>query len=176
MLHVVDWEVPARDQFGLAKGEQLWAEIICEDPLSQWTIGNETVAVALDNPEDATGRAHGDPTPVACDLEWYSAGQQPLGIDSGFVQDGVVHGVIEVAQHPPIAVEEWSCSRWRRWWPTTLVPGWAADPPPLSTVTAHTGRRAPVVGADGSVVDFVLVPSGWALRRRFSADDALRRR
>lgn len=174
LLHVVDWEVPLRSQFGLAKGHQLWAEILCEEPLAQWTIGNETVAVALHDSDDAVGAAHGVPTPVASDLEWYAAGSEPVAIDDGFFQDGVVHGVIEVAGSSPITVEEWSSRRWRRWWPESLPVGWASTPPPLDIAVAHTGHRAPIVGADGSLVDFVLVSDGWAIRRPVSASGELR--
>jgi len=173
LLHVVDWEIPARTEPGLAKGEQLWAEMLCEDPLEQWTIGNETTAVALDDPDDALGVAHGSPTPVACDIEWYAAGSTPTRIDDGFVQHGVAHGVIEVAGRPPMIVEEWRCVRWRRWWLPGAA-GWGSTPPPLPVVAAHTGRRAPVVGEDGSSVDFVLVPDGWAIRRPITAAGELR--
>ena len=44
----------------------------CEVPLEQWSIGNETYAAGLDDPDEALGRAYGDPTPIAFDLEWYA--------------------------------------------------------------------------------------------------------
>ena len=45
----------------------------------QWTVANEAYAVALDHPDDALGRAHGRPAPVAFDIEWYAeAAPEPL--------------------------------------------------------------------------------------------------
>ena len=52
----------------------LWADHICEAPFEQWTVANETYAVALDDPADALGRAYGTAAPLAFDLEWYATG------------------------------------------------------------------------------------------------------
>ena len=43
-------------------------------PFEQWTVQNECYAVALDDPADALGRAYGESTPVAFDVEWYADG------------------------------------------------------------------------------------------------------
>ncbi len=79
----------------------------------------------------------------------------------------------EMTEMTPMIVEEWRCVRWRRWWLPGAA-GWGSTPPPLPVVAAHTGRRAPVVGEDGSSVDFVLVPDGWAIRRPITAAGELR--
>ena len=63
LLHVAEWDVPVRSDPLLVKAHALWAEHICDAPMEQWTIGNETYAAALDDPSDALGRAYGDPDP-----------------------------------------------------------------------------------------------------------------
>ena len=159
LLHVTDWEVPMRADPLLVKGAQLWAELTCEAPFEQWTIGNETYAAALDDPDDALGRAHGAPTPIAIDLEWYATAA-PSAIEHGYRQDGVVHGVIEVAGRPTITLAEVPAARWHRW----VRVGATLPALDLPVAVAHTGRRAPVAFPDGSVLDAVLLPSGWHLR------------
>ena len=56
----------------LVKAPGLWAEHTFDAPMQQWTVANETYATALDDPDDALGRAYGVPTAVAFDLEWYA--------------------------------------------------------------------------------------------------------
>ena len=159
LLHVTDWSVPMRTDPLLVKGEQLWAEATCESPFEQWTIGNETYAAALDDPDDALGRAHGAPTPVAIDLEWYATGA-PDPVAHGYRQGGVVHGVVEIAGEASIDLVEVPALRWHRW---STEP----DPPPmldLPVAVAHTGRRAPIPFPEGAVLDAVLLPEGWHRR------------
>ncbi len=72
LLHVTDFHVPVRADPFIVKGEALWAEHHCVAPLEQWSIGNETYAASLDDADEALGRAYGDPTPIAFDLEWYA--------------------------------------------------------------------------------------------------------
>ena len=64
---------PAPIRF-LVKAPGLWAEHTCDAPMQQWTVANETYATALDDPDDALGRAYGVPTAMAFDLEWYATG------------------------------------------------------------------------------------------------------
>ena len=87
-------------------GPSTSATIRCE----QWSVGNETYASALDDPDDALGRAYGIPTPIAFDLEWYATGaasnrRRSCGTD-GYEQVGVVHGPIEVLGEPTIELVE----------------------------------------------------------------------
>ena len=168
LLHVADFEVPVRADPFIVKGEALWAEHTCDDPMAQWSIGNETYASAIDDPDEALGRAYGDPTPIAFDLEWYATGPatrlEPAGeraaVDVGYEQVGVVHGAIEILGDPRLELAEVPARRWHRW--TTHHTGFG--PLTLPDVRAHSGVRAPFSFPDGSVSDLVLTPEGWARR------------
>ena len=179
LLHIADFDVPVRADPFIVKGEQLWAEHTCDAPLEQWSIGNETYASAIDSADEALGLAYGTPTPIAFDLEWYAvAPVWPAtggGVDehgevvSGYGQDGVVHGTIEILGEPPVELVEQPGRRWHRWTRT------GADGPSgqvglgrlaLPDAVAHTGVRAPFAFPDGSVDDLVLTTSGWARRAR----------
>src|SRR5829696_8786540 len=59
LLHVAEWHVPPRSDALLVKAHGLWAEHVCERPLEQWTVANETFADALEDPDDAVGRGYG---------------------------------------------------------------------------------------------------------------------
>ena len=172
LLHVTDFQVPVRsaDPF-IVKGEQMWAEHTIESAMEQWTIGNETYAASLDDPDDALDRAYGTPTPIAFDLEWYATGA-PMWLDtapdmsSGYEQAGVVHGAIEILGEPLLELAEAPAHRWHRW----STGGAAGDLGPLCfpEVAAHTGIRAPFRFPDGTVSDLVVSPEGWRQRRRSS--------
>lgn len=162
LVHMTEWSVPRRADPLIAKAPEMWAELDCVAPFDQWTVGNELYAIALDDPDAALGREHGDLTPFAMDLEWYATAQArvPAGrrAESVYVQDGVVHGRIELAEGPTDLVEV-PARRWHRW-------GSTLGAPPLDEVTAHLGLRAPTRFPDGTVTDLVLSPSGWARRAR----------
>ena len=168
LLHVTDFDVPVRADPFIVKGEALWAEHHCDAEMQQWSIGNETYASAIEDADEALGRAYGDPTPIAFDLEWYATGRptpiEPVGdragIDSGYEQLGVVHGAIEVLGEPRLELTEVPAHRWHRW--TTHATGFG--PLALPEVRAHAGVRAPIAFPDGSVSDLVLTPEGWARR------------
>jgi len=150
------------------KGEALWAEHTCDDPMAQWSIGNETYASAIDDPDEALGRAYGDPTPIAFDLEWYATRPpsplEPTGdraaVDVGYEQVGVVHGAVEILGEPRLELTEVPAHRWHRW--TSRTAGFG--PLTLPEVRAHAGVRAPFAFPDGSFSDLVLTPEGWARR------------
>lgn len=168
LLHITDFEVPVRADPFIVKGEALWAEHTCDDPMAQWTIGNETYASAIDNADDAFGRAYGDPTPIAFDLEWYATGPatplEPTGdraaVDVGYEQVGVVHGAIDILGEARLELIEVPGHRWHRWTSDTTGFG----PLTLPMVRAHAGVRAPFAFPDGSVSDLVLTSEGWARR------------
>jgi hypothetical protein len=172
LLHITDFEVPVRADPFVVKGEALWAEHTCDDPMAQWSIGNETYASAIDDAAEALGRAYGDPTPIAFDLEWYATSPatrlEAVGdraaVDSGYEQVGVVHGAIEILGEARIELTEVPAQRWHRW--TTATTGFG--PLALPEVRAHAGVRAPFAFPDGSVSDLVLTPEGWARRARRS--------
>lgn len=153
LLHVADWDVPLRADPLLVKGDGLWAEHTCDAPLEQWTVANETYAAALDDPDEALGRAYGAPTALSWDLEWYATGPT-RDVVAGYEQPGVVHGVIEVGGSLPIDLVEAAAHRWHRW-------GDHLDQVALPPAYAHTGVRAPFAFPDGTVADWVLTPDGW---------------
>ena len=155
LLHVAEWEVPLRTDPLLAKAPQLWGEWTCDAPFEQWTIGMETFAAALDHPDDALGQAYGTPTPIAWDLEWYATGD-PEGVAGGYVQRGVVHGLVELNEGS-LTLTEVPSQRWHRWG-ETLTPVVVPD------ASAHVGLRAPFAFPDGTAVDWVLTGEGWRER------------
>jgi hypothetical protein len=178
LLHVADWHVPLRANPLLVKGAGLWAEHTCDAPMEQWTVVNETYAAALDDPDDALGRAYGVPTALSWDLEWYAtsvpravasdrsasggSGQQrpawPGNAVNGYQQAGVVHGQIEIGGARPVHLSETPAHRWHRW-------GTRLEHVALPEAFAHTGLRAPFAFPDGTVTDWVLTPDGWRHRR-----------
>lgn len=173
LLHVADFDVVVRADPFIVKGEALWAEHHCDVEMEQWSIGNETYASAIDDPDEALGRAYGDPTPIAFDLEWYAtspaAGLATSDVDArGYEQVGVVHGAIEIAGEPRVELVEIPAHRWHRWTSADLRSGVASQlgPLTLAAVTAHTGVRAAFAFPDGSVSDLVLSARGWAQRSR----------
>lgn len=161
LLHIAEWDVPVRADPLLVKAHALWAEHICDEPMRQWTIGSETYAAALEDPAEALGRAYGIPTPIAFDIEWYAAGE-PVSIDDGYAQHGVVHGAVDVAGRDRLELVEVAAHRWHRW--TTDPQGFG--PIALPSVVAHTNVRAPFRFPDGSTTDLVLTPDGWCERDR----------
>jgi hypothetical protein len=126
----------------------LWADHQCEAPFEQWTVQNEGYGVALDDPEDALGRAYGEATPLAYDIEWYGSGP-PRGDDRGYVQSGEAHSVIELASGPIDVVGP--ASRWHTWGPLRL---------PAAPLVEH-GPTAYWRGPGSLVVTRVLTEDGW---------------
>jgi hypothetical protein len=157
LLHVTEWDVTPRSDPLLVKAHGLWAEHVCEGPMEQWTIANETYAAALDDPDEALRRAYGVPSAVAFDLEWYAAGPPvALPTDDGYEQVGVVHGVVDLPEGA-LRLTEAPSRRWHRWGPSL-------GPLVVPEAYAHTGLRAPFAFPDGSVADWVLTPDGWRAR------------
>ena len=152
LLHVTEWDVPVRSDPLIVKAHGLWAEHVCDAPMEQWTVANETSASALDDPAEALGRAYGIPSPISLDLEWYATGAPSVRGD-GYAQEGVVHGTIELAAGP-LHLTEATGRRWHRW-------GDELDLLELPDAYAHTGLRAPFAFPDGTRADWVLTPDGW---------------
>jgi hypothetical protein len=167
LLHVLADEIVVRADPFIVKAEVLWAEHARDAPMEQWSIGNETYAAALEDPTEALGRAYGDRTAIAFDLEW-SATAEPGGLActaglSGYIQDGVVYGAIDVLGEPTLELSGLPARRWHRWTDDTRK---TASMPPLDlpVAVAHGGVRAPFAFPDGTALDLVLGPDGW--RRR----------
>lgn len=183
LLHVLDDGITVRADPFIVKGEALWAEHSRDAPMEQWSLGNETYAVALDDPADALGRAYGDRTAIAFDLEW-GATAAPVGLNgdpgvSGYVQEGTVHGAIELLGEPTVACSGIPARRWHRWTgpddrqaETPAATGGAAPtlgPLDLPEAVAHGGVRAPFAFPDATELDLVLTTDGWrrrSVRRR----------
>jgi hypothetical protein len=165
LLHVAEWDVTLRSDAFLVKGPSLWAELECVEPFRQWTFGNETYAVALDDPEEGFGRAYGNASPIAWDIEWYAV-DDPSWADvgpgsTGYLQSGVAHGDIELPGGS-VTLDEVPAVRWHLW-------GERLGVPPLPTVRAHlgipgSGGRACFSPPSTEPIDLVLTPAGWALR------------
>jgi len=155
LLHVNDWEAPL-PRVGLAiRSDGLWADHVCEAPYEQWTVANETYAVALDDPADALGRAFGISAPMAFDLEWYAT-SAPTAVGDGYEQQGEVHGVVELGGGA-LELEAAPAHRTHRW--ADVLAPWTPEP-----AVAHLGLRAVARVPDGTVVDLVLTADGWRSR------------
>jgi hypothetical protein len=162
LLHVTDWSVARRSDPLLVKGAGLWAEHICDAPMEQWTVANETYAAALEHPDDALGRAYGTPTALSWDLEWYATAppswRDAVPGEHGYRQEGVVHGVVELGGTAGLHLEEAPARRWHRWGehlPVVEAPD----------AVAHRALRAVFAFPDGSRLDWVLAGDGWRRRR-----------
>ena len=160
LLHLTEWNVVRRSDPFIVKAPEMWAEHHCVAAMEQWTVGNEAYAAALDDAEEALGRAYGVPTPMAMDLEWYATGSADP-IEDGYGQSGVLHGLVELLDRPNLELSEVPARRWHRW---SDDPG--LGPLALDRVVAHTGLRAPFAFPNGTVSDWVLTPAGWRSRRR----------
>lgn len=167
LLHVAEFDIARRSDPMIAKAQSFWAEFVCDAPFEQWTLGNETYAVELDDPAEGLGRAYGRVVPIASDLEWHASGS-PQEIESvsatGYRQDGILLGVIET-DRGPIDVPEITASRSHRWSahdlePTTSV---ASDAPVLTDVSGRPLRLAFRLPS-GSVCDAVLTAAGFRCR------------
>ncbi|HEY1281082.1 MAG TPA: hypothetical protein VGF22_15505 [Acidimicrobiales bacterium] len=145
-LHVADVAAPLPSAGLRVRTTGLWAEHVCEVPFEQWTVQNECYAVALDDPADALGRAYGESTPVAVDMEWY--GEAPAApIPGGYRQAGEAHAVIELAGGPLPFVG-----------PAARAHTWGALPDD-GTVPAGVAAYLPV---GDMVVTRVLAADGWS--------------
>ena len=102
VLYLADVDVPLPRSGLEVRSEGLWASHECEVAFEQWTVANEAYAVALDHPDDALGRAHGRPAPVAFDIEWYAeAAPEPLEGTTGYHQAGTVDALVELQPGAP---------------------------------------------------------------------------
>jgi hypothetical protein len=116
LLSVVDLDQPLPVGTLRLRGGSLWADLVCEAPFGQWTVMNETYAVALDDPAEALGRSYGDPVPVAFDWEWYAEALPVRGAPpgcEGYRVEGEVHGEVEL-RGGSIAVS--APGRLTHWW------------------------------------------------------------
>ncbi|MCU1345771.1 MAG: hypothetical protein JWL70_2037 [Acidimicrobiia bacterium] len=164
LLHLVDLDVQMPRQGLELRAEGLWADHICEAPLEQWTVANECMAVALDDPGEALGRAFGVQAPMAMDLEWYASGP-PRPIDLGYRQAGEVEGVVElVGSRLEVSAP---ARRWHRWG----IDAWRWTEPELDGAATAGGLKAPIRVGD-VVLERVLSDQGWSQRAFVPGPDA----
>lgn len=161
LMDEMDAPLPRRQELEV-KAEGLWADHVCEVAMKQWTLANEAHAVALDDPDDAIGRAYGTVTPMAFDLEWYATGPVAAlsiiaGIEqAGYRQPGEVHGLIELPGGSLTIVA--LADRRHSWGPIVLPP--VAERP----AGAHVPLRLPL--PFDVVIDDTLTTEGWVRTRR----------
>jgi hypothetical protein len=66
---VVDFELPLPGPTLELRSSGIWLDLICEQPMTHYTVGLEAFGLALDDPKDRLGHR----TPVGYDLEWESS-------------------------------------------------------------------------------------------------------
>ena len=154
LLHITEFEIPRRSDPMIAKASALWAEYTCDSPFEQWSLGNETYAVELEDPQDALGLAYGNAVPIASDLEWYADGEIEFIVD-GYQQSGVLLGAIETVGGT-IEISEIRAARTHRWTAEATLPQAVSG-----KVVAHLGPRLPFKFPTGDVLDLVLTVDGW---------------
>lgn len=155
LLHLTEFDIAVRRDPMILKAPEMWAEHQCDDPMRQWSIGNEAYFVGLDDAEAALGRGFGDLVPISMDLEFYGF-EDPIPFADGYEQSGVVHGEIERLHEPNLAVAEIPAHRWRRWG-TDLA---AIEIAPVADPLLRA-MRVPFRFPDGSVIDWLLTTDGF---------------
>jgi hypothetical protein len=141
------------------RGDGLWADLACHDPMVRWQVNFEGFAVALDEPGDAYTHERGDRVPVEFEFEW-DAAAEPSAISDGYGQRCTVSSdfgepVTGYRQHTWGAKDYWS----REW---VMCEGEdAADAvivPRLEggvVVESPTGERRALVRAASAIGDRV---------------------
>jgi len=158
LLHLTEWSAGLRSDPFVVKAPELWAEHHCDEPMWQWSIGNEAYFAELDDPAEAIGRGYGVPRPTAFDVEWYAT-EAPVATADGYEQPGVVHGAIEVQGRPKLELIDIPAHRWHRWSTTGDLA--TIDLPPAD---GDGGPGAPFAFPDGTMADWVVTPRGWRSR------------
>ena len=67
------------------RGDGLWADLTCHEPMQRWQVNFEGFTVALDDPADAYTHERGDRVPVEFEYEWNAVGE-PVAIADGYGQ------------------------------------------------------------------------------------------
>ena len=91
---VLDWELPLVSNAFEFRAPGIWADLVCETPIEQWTVGLEAFGVAVDPDEVLTPSVFGDRTPVGLDLDVEAA----TAADDD--DDGFVVGIGVAAKRP----------------------------------------------------------------------------
>lgn len=137
------------------KPPELWADHVCDVPMQQWSLGNETHGVLLDDPHEAWRRARGTVVPVTFDVEWHATAA-PVVIAHGYCQVGEIDAEVELTEGIVALVGP---ARRVHVWGVPYLPDTFAMP----MVDVH--HRGPYRRSDGLLVDQVLSADGWLVRR-----------
>lgn len=79
------------------RGQGLWADLTCHEPMQRWQVNFEGIAVALDDPREVGGAELGHHTPVELEFEWEAIEPpQPYAAIDGYVQRCTVHGEMQI--------------------------------------------------------------------------------
>ncbi len=76
------------------RAEGIWAQHVCETPLTHWTVGLEAFGVTLSDPRDALGDQWGTRTAVGLDVEWEASSPGRFARRGELVQECAVHGEV----------------------------------------------------------------------------------
>ena len=79
------------------RGPGLWADLTCHEPLRRWQLNFEGIAVALDDPNEASGKAYGDLVAMEFEFEWESTAPPRRAANGGYTVACEVHGELEMA-------------------------------------------------------------------------------
>lgn len=153
LVHITEFDIPRRADPMIAKASAMWAEFTCDAPFEQWTLGNETYAVELDDPNEALDRAYGHAVPIASDLEWYAT-EGITRCPDGYAQRGRLLGSVETIEGP-VTFEDLHAHRTHRWSAVADLEETRAR-----HVIAHLGPRLPFRFPNGVVRDLFLTPEG----------------
>lgn len=63
--------LPRRKSFEV-RGDGLWADLTCHEPMERWQVNFEGIAVSLDDPTEAYRSERGDRVPIEFEFEWES--------------------------------------------------------------------------------------------------------
>jgi hypothetical protein len=145
VLLVRDPEVPFPPTLaGLAvRSEGLWSDLVCEEPLSHWSVGLEAFAVGFDDPLEAIGAERGDRVGLGFDLEWESVAAAET-IPFGYRQPCFVSGELLVGDERLLG--EWWGYRSHLWGVDPWLGGlcgrlddgtWVTDSEDIEVVERH---------------------------------------
>jgi len=109
---VLDWSLPTASGGFAFRAPGIWADLVCETPIEQWTVGLEAFGVAVEPGEVLTPDSFGERTPVGLDLD-VEAISAPDELVSGFEHRVSVRGEVLVG---PDAYEIDGRGTRRRWW------------------------------------------------------------
>ena len=135
------------------KPPQMWADHSCDLPFRQWSLGNESHGVLLDDPSEAWRRARHARAGHVRHRVVLRAAMRAAGSGSGYRQPGEIDARVELTEGVLALVG-----------PAERVHVWGTPYLPASFAMPHDTRslRAPYRRSDGVRVDQVLTSTWWA--------------